>query len=194
MKILISIILLLTIGLSKSFAEEEIPHYKIYPRTPIVDYKNEVLDFYSVKDSYGEFSNFALFPITIEGIIWPSSEHYYQAHKFLDHDLQERVRVAASPFLAAQIGRDSKLPIRDDWDDVKDGFMLVALHAKYSQYSVLKDLLLSTQNSHIYEHTKNDCYWADCGDHTGKNMLGQQLMQIREEIKVATKGEILLND
>jgi ribA/ribD-fused uncharacterized protein len=194
MKILTGVILFLTLGLAKSFAEEEIPHYKIYPRTPIVDYKEEVLDFYSVKDNYGEFSNFALFPITAEGIIWPSSEHYYQAHKFLDHDLQERVRAAASPFLAAQIGRDSKLPIRDDWDDVKDGVMLVALHAKYNQYSVLKNLLLSTQKSHIYEHTKNDCYWADCGDHTGKNMLGQQLMQIREEIKVATKGEILLND
>ena len=190
MKILISVILLLTLVLGQSFASYDIPHYKIYPRTPIIDYQAEVLDFYSVKDLYGEFSNFALFPINIEGVIWPSSEHFYQAHKFLDHDLQERVRAAASPFLAAQIGRDPSLPMREDWDDVKDGVMLIALHAKYSQYSVLKELLASTGKSHIYEHTKNDCYWADCGDHSGKNMLGQQLMQIRTEIQ----GENLLHD
>jgi ribA/ribD-fused uncharacterized protein len=190
MKILISVILLLTLVLGQSFASDDIPHYKVYPKTPIIDYQSEVLDFYSVKDLYGEFSNFALFPINIEGVIWPSSEHFYQAHKFLDHDLQEKVRAAASPFLAAQIGRDPSLPMREDWDEVKDGVMLIALHAKYSQYSVLKELLASTGKSHIYEHTKNDCYWADCGDHSGKNMLGQQLMQIRTEIQ----GENLLHD
>lgn len=162
---------------------EEIPHYKIYPKTPIVDYQDEVLDFYSVKNLYGEFSNFALFPITINEVIWPSSEHYYQAQKFFDLNLQEKVRAAETPYLAAQIGRDPQLPMREDWDEVKDGVMLIALHAKFGQYKVLQDLLLSTNNTHIYEHTKNDCYWADCGDRTGKNMLGQQLMLIRDEFK-----------
>jgi len=42
--------------------------------------------------------------------------------------------------------------------------------------------LLSTNNTHIYEHTRNDCYWADCGDRTGLNKLGEQLMLIRKEI------------
>ena len=51
---MISVLILLTIGLSKTFADVDIPHYKIYPRTPIVDYKDEVLDFYSVKDLYGD--------------------------------------------------------------------------------------------------------------------------------------------
>jgi ribA/ribD-fused uncharacterized protein len=165
----------------------EIPHYKVYPPTPIVDYTNEFLDFYSVKNFYGEFSNFALFPITINDVLWPSSEHYYQAQKFFDHDLQEKVRAAESPFLAAQIGRDPQLPMREDWDQVKDGVMLVALHAKFGQYQVLKNLLISTNKSHLYEHTKNDCYWADCGDHTGINRLGEQLMLIREEIMVDAK-------
>jgi ribA/ribD-fused uncharacterized protein len=148
---------------------------------------DEILEFYSVKDTYGEFSNFALFPITIDGIIWPTSEHYYQAHKFIDPTLQERVRSAPTPYLAAQIGRDPTLPMREDWDEIKDGVMLVALRAKYSQHQILADLLLSTKNSHIYEHTKIDCYWADCGDHSGKNMLGQELMQIRAELETTKK-------
>jgi ribA/ribD-fused uncharacterized protein len=163
-------------------ADEEIPHYKIYPRTPIIDYQEANLDFYSVKNVYGEFSNFALFPININGVIWPTSEHFYQAQKFFDHDLQEKVRTAETPLMAAQIGRDPNNPMRADWDQVKDGIMLIALRAKYTQYDVLKKLLLSTNKSHLFEHTINDCYWADCGDRTGKNMLGQELMQIREEL------------
>ncbi|RPJ78119.1 MAG: NADAR family protein [Alphaproteobacteria bacterium] len=190
MKFLRSIFFLLNLFIAQSGAEEVIPHYKVYPRTPITDYQNSILDFYSVKNSFGEFSNFALFPIVVEGLLWPSSEHYYQAQKFIDPLLKELVRNAATPFLAAQIGRDPNLPMRDDWDDIKDGVMLVVLRAKFSQYNVLKELLLSTNQSHIYEHTKNDCYWADCGDRTGLNKLGEQLMLIRKEIS----NEILLND
>jgi ribA/ribD-fused uncharacterized protein len=192
MKILVITALFLSLlpALSQAdMPDQDIPHYKIYPRTPITDYQAETLDFYSVKTSYGEFSNFALFPITIDGVVWPSSEHFYQAQKFLDHDLQERVRSAPTPYEAAKIGRDETLPMRDDWDDVKDGFMLIALREKYSEYKVLHDLLLSTNNAHLYEHTTNDCYWADCGDRTGKNRLGEELMQVRAELKAADASE-----
>lgn len=185
MKILVGLFLLLNLFMGHSFAqilESDIPHYKVYPRTPVTDYQDAILDFYSVKNLYGEFSNFAMFPIQIEGVIWPTSEHYYQAQKFFDPLLKERVRNAQSAYLAAQIGRDPTLPMRDDWDDVKDAVMLVALRAKFSQYEVLGVLLRSTNKSHIYEHTKNDCYWADCGDRTGLNKLGEQLMQVRQEI------------
>jgi ribA/ribD-fused uncharacterized protein len=179
---LIIFLLLICCNCFAETPEQEIPHYKIYPRTPIVDYDAEILDFYSVKEYYGEFSNFALFPITIDGIIWPSSEHYYQAHKFLDLALQERVRLAPTPYLAAQMARDPSMPLRDDWDDIKDSVMLTALRAKFSQYKLLQDLLRSTHNAHLFEHTKNDCYWADCGDHSGKNRLGEELMEIRTEL------------
>lgn len=192
MKILIGLFVLLNLLTTVSIAqssvetgpEETIPHYKVYPKTPALDYQGPILDFYSVKTAYGEFSNFALFPIEVEGLSWPSSEHYYQAQKFHEVELKERVRAAASPFLAAQIGRDPSLPMRADWDEVKDAVMLVALRAKFSQYPVLQELLRSTKTSHIYEHTKNDCYWADCGDRSGLNKLGEQLMQIRLETKL----------
>lgn len=34
----------------------------------------EVFRFYRVNDAYGEFSNFAAFPIDLDGTIWPTSE------------------------------------------------------------------------------------------------------------------------
>ena len=33
-------------------------------------------------DAYGEFSNFAKYPIAIHYVIWYTSEHYVQAMKF----------------------------------------------------------------------------------------------------------------
>ena len=182
MKTLILIFLLLVSKLVFAIADEEIPHYKIYPKTPIVDYQSEILDFYSVKDPYGEFSNFALFPIFLDGKWWPSSEHYYQAQKFFEEDLQELIRNCKTPYEAAKTARDPNMPLREDWDEVKDGVMLKVVREKFNSYQVLKDLLKSTNNSQIFEHTKNDCYWADCGDRTGKNRLGHILEAVRAEI------------
>ena len=38
--------------------------------------------FYATDKPYGEFSNFSRHPIEIGGVIWPTSEHYFQAQKF----------------------------------------------------------------------------------------------------------------
>ena len=130
------------------------------------------------------FSNFALFPIVINGVKWPTSEHYYQAHKYTDHFLQEWVRQAPSPYEAAKRGRDKSIPKRADWKEYKDNAMWIALVAKFSQYDDLKELLDSTNDAYIYEHTKNDCYWGDCGDRTGLNKLGEDLMKIRELLRL----------
>jgi ribA/ribD-fused uncharacterized protein len=151
--------------------------------TPIEDggYKEEILDFYSVNDPFGEFSNFADYPIVIDELSWPTSEHYYQAHKYTDPILMEKVRAAKSPMEAALLGRDPNIPKRPDWDEYKDIAMEVAVRAKFDQHARLKELLKSTNNSSIFEHTKNDCYWGDCGDRTGKNKLGKLLMKLRSE-------------
>lgn len=172
-----ALILLVTFNI---FADA--PHYDRYTRTKPTPYTGEILDFYSTKKPYGEFSNFGLFPITVDGKRWPTSEHYYQAHKYDIEELQERVRLAKSPYLAAKIGRDPKIPKRTDWLEVKDGIMWKALLAKFTEYDSLRELILSTGDSVIFEHTKNDCYWGDCGDRTGQNKLGKQLMMIRTMI------------
>jgi len=35
----------------------------------------------------------------------------------------------------------------------------------------------------LIEHTKNDSYWADGGDGSGKNRLGQLLMELRNQLR-----------
>lgn len=116
----------------------------------------KIITFYSVRDKYGEFSNFAPYPVTIEGKTWPTSEHFFQAQKFPGTPHEEEIRLAKSPMIAAQMGRDRKRPLRSDWETVKDDIMRQALYAKFIQHPSLKEMLLATGEASIVEHTKND--------------------------------------
>src|SRR6266581_6929432 len=99
--------------------------------------------FYSTQGAYGEFSNFAAFPIEIDGQTWPTSEHYFQAQKFAGTEYEEAIRQAKSPMIAARRGRSRSRPLRPDWEKVKDDTMREALWAKFTQHPKLKSLLLS---------------------------------------------------
>ncbi len=144
---------------------------------------DDSIQFYRVNDEYGYFSNFAPYPILIERKLWPTSEHFFQAQKFAGTDYEDLVRSAKSPMLAANMGRDRRYPLRPDWELVKDEIMREAVLAKFTQHDDLKVLLLGTDNSVIVEHTKNDAYWGDGGDGTGRNMLGVILMDTREALR-----------
>jgi len=145
----------------------------------------EPIKFYSTGDEYGEFSNFAAYPIKLGAKMWPTSEHYFQAMKFKDKTDQEEIRKANSPMLAARMGRDRKRTLRRDWESVKVNVMREAVLAKFTQHDELKTLLLATGEAKIIEHTVNDDYWGDGGDGKGKNMLGQILMQVRANLREA---------
>jgi N-glycosidase YbiA len=144
--------------------------------------------FYSVGDDYGAFSNFAAYPIVIAKQRWSTSEHYFQAQKFLDPKDQERVRSARTPSLAAREGRDRRKKLRRDWEAVKTSVMRLAVEAKFRQHTDLATLLLSTGNAELVEHTADDDFWGDGGDGSGRNMLGRILMDVRELLRSETPG------
>jgi ribA/ribD-fused uncharacterized protein len=139
--------------------------------------------FYSVTDEYGELSNFALYPIALKGKRWPTSEHYFQAQKFVDPRAQEEVRGANTPMLAARLGRDRKRKLRRDWDSAKLGVMREAVEAKFRQHDELRALLLGTGDAMLIEHTENDEFWGDGGDGRGRNELGRILMAVRQRLR-----------
>jgi N-glycosidase YbiA len=146
--------------------------------------QSQVINFYKVSELYGEFSNFWVAPIVIDGIEYKTSEHYFQAMKFHEHpEHVSAIRNAETPQLAADMGRERTRPLRKDWESVKDDIMYTALRAKFTQHPELKQLLMSTRGCHLVEHTKNDRYWGDGGDSTGKNMLGLLLVKLRDELK-----------
>lgn len=135
--------------------------------------------FYAVADDHGDFSNFAPYPIRLEGVVWPTTEHYFQAQKFLDPAVRASIRHSTSPNEAARSGRSRKLRLRSDWESAKVGVMRRAVTAKFAQYPELAAMLTATGEAELVEHTDADAFWGDGGDGTGKNMLGRILMEVR---------------
>lgn len=141
-----------------------------------------VVNFYSTSGEHGCFSNFSRHSVFLKGKRWPTSEHYFQAQKFAGTEHEEAVRKCSRPMEAASMGRSRKLPLRRDWDSVKDQVMLEVVRAKFTQHDDLKAILLATGDAKLVEHTENDSYWGDGGDGSGKNRLGQILMRVRDEL------------
>ena len=113
-----------------------------------------------------------------------TSEHYFQAQKFYGTEYVEIIRLLDNPMKAAKMGRNRNLPLREDWEEVKDNVMRKAVYAKFSQNIELKNILLDTDSEYIVENTSNDYYWG-CGiNGSGKNMLGIILMEIRDKLKL----------
>lgn len=144
----------------------------------------DVIQFYSTTDQYGAFSNFARYPIVVDNKRWSTSEHYFQAQKFESSRDQEDVRAARTPSEAARRGRDRKRKLRRDWESVKVSVMRTAVEAKFRQHDDLRQLLLTTGDAVLVEHTGRDAYWGDGGDGRGKNMLGRVLMDVREALRI----------
>jgi N-glycosidase YbiA len=147
-----------------------------------------MIHFFDESAAYGFLSNFAACPIYLDGALWPTTEHFYQAMKYagLDNAYAEAVRCAPSPLLAKQITRDPAHPPRADWDVVRDAVMLRALRAKFGQHAQCRAWLLATGDATLIEHTPNDAYWADGPDGNGRNTLGTLLMQVRRECMADT--------
>lgn len=134
---------------------------------------------------YRFLSNFHLAPIEFEGRVYPSTEHAYQAAKVPDD--RRELFLSGSCRDAKRLGRT--VPLRHDWEEVKDGVMLTICRYKFSRHPALRAALLATGDHELVEgNTWGDTYWGVCNG-VGKNRLGQILTQIRAELRHGSAGE-----
>lgn len=145
--------------------------------------------FYTTRDAYGNFSNFSRHGFVLDGLWWPSSEHYFQAQKFVGTEHVELIRSAQTPKEAAELGRDRRRPLRADWEQVKDDVMRAAVRAKFRAHADLRAELLATGDEELIENAPGDYYWGCGADGSGKNMLGRILMELRAELRSGGAGD-----
>lgn len=125
----------------------------------------------------------------IDNMQWPTTEHYFQAQKFVGTPYEEAIRRLSFPREAFDFSRKPEVSYwrRSDWEQVKDDIMHKALLAKFTQHEWLQRLLLDTEDRELVEHTRNDSYWGDGGDGSGKNHLGKLLMKVRQTLRSPPK-------
>lgn len=140
--------------------------------------------FYSAREvPYGCFSNFSAHGFEIDGKYWRTSEHYFQAQKFVGTAHEEQIRLTPSPKIAASMGRSRKRPLRPDWESVKDTIMQQAVLKKFETHTDIREILLATGEEEIVENAPSDYYWGCGADGSGQNKLGKILMEVREILR-----------
>jgi hypothetical protein len=150
--------------------------------------------FYSDREQpYGCFSNFSRHGFELDGYWWPTSEHYFQAQKFVDTDRLwfDKIREVKMPKDAANMGRESPADtlrerrhlLRQDWEEVKDEIMQQAVLQKFSTHADIREILLNTGDELLVENARNDYYWGCGADGSGNNKLGEILVIVREILR-----------
>lgn len=144
---------------------------------------DQIIYFYSPRFQYGVFSNYASYSFSADGLYWKTSEHYFKAQKFVENpEYFNRIYRASSPSEASYLGRDRRIPMRYDWEFVKNGVMKKALLAKFRQNKIIKNELLLTNGKQLVEKTSSDYYWGCGSNKTGRNMLRKLLMDVRDQL------------
>lgn len=134
--------------------------------------------------------NFHPAPVYWEGILYPTSEHAFNAGKTLDQTLRLRISLAPRPLVAKRIAR--RYPLQPHWDiAVRYDVMREVLRAKFTQHPYRREVLLSTGEAYLTEgNTWHDNHWGDCTclrpaciAAPGMNYLGRMLMKLRDELR-----------
>lgn len=81
------------------------------------------------------------------------------------------------------MGRDRSLPLRPDWNQVKDDVMRKAVLQKFRTHADIREILLATGDEVLVENSPIDYYWGCGKDGSSKNRLGQILMEVRETLR-----------
>ena len=72
--------------------------------------------------------------------------------------------------------------VRPNWESEKLIAMQAALHAKFTSYPALRELLTSTAGAVLVEASQNDRFWGAGRNCEGENKLGYMLMELRVEV------------
>lgn len=132
------------------------------------------------QEPYCFLSNFFQCPVNYEGILFPSSEHAYQAAKTLNVKARKIFTLnGMTPGMSKHLGQ--ALAIRPNWDSMKLKVMEDILAAKFSDWQ-LKKWLIETGDAELVEgNTWGDTYWGVCKGQ-GTNFLGKLLMDLRKKL------------
>jgi hypothetical protein len=130
-------------------------------------------------------SNFYFAEFVWDGIIWPTSEHAFQAAKVINREERIVLSRITNPGSVKAAGK--LVPLREDWQEVKIQTMHDVVYEKFKQNPPIQKLLLNTGNRYLEEgNTWNDTVWGVCNG-VGANNLGIILMQVRDELRARKK-------
>jgi ribA/ribD-fused uncharacterized protein len=134
-------------------------------------------------DANNPLASYSKHSFELEGETWPSVEHYFQAMKFSDPVLQQRIREATHPKLAEKVAKRNFWKVRRDFKKIQQVIMTRGTYIKCKTYPEVAQALLKTGDAQIIEVSLYDYFWGLGRDQRGHNYFGKILMEIRSRLR-----------
>lgn len=151
-------------------------------RDHILETSGKVVGFY--EREFYPFSNFSSFAVKWKGKIWPTSEHAYQASRFMGKNpkIVEKIFKAKSADEAYKIAIKylAKNMTKYNERDVKT--MEDIVRCKLNQNLYVMHKLMQTGKRTIIEDSPKDGFWGWGLNKKGRNELGKIWMKLRDEV------------
>jgi ribA/ribD-fused uncharacterized protein len=143
------------------------------------------------------FSQWFEAPFTLEGVTYPTAEHWMMAEKarlFGDRETLDRILAAGNPAAAKKHGREVRGFDEQRWNAARWEIVVRGNHAKFGQHPGLREYLLNTGDRVLVEASPVDRIWGiglaadDPGAENpelwrGLNLLGFALMEARARLR-----------
>ena len=151
------------------------------------------------RGQYEFLSNFFMSPLSIEGIVFPTVEHAYQAMKSKDRNVWRVVSQLEYAHQAKMYGKGIAIDPSVDWDKMRDEVMFRLLTAKFN-IPHLRVALIKVQQDIVENNYWHDNYWGiclcdKCEGIKGQNRLGKMISVIRngiiEQLTMPEKEDII---
>lgn len=122
-------------------------------------------------------SNFTRVNVQLDGVIYPSVEHAYQAAKTEKPEERERIRKCWSAVDAKKLGKH--VDIRPGWSNLRVEIMRNLLQQKFAQ-EPFNSLLRGSVGMELIHLAPWDDFWGNGKDGKGQNQQGVLIMEIRD--------------
>lgn len=133
-------------------------------------------------------SNMVRSQVKLDGVVYPTVEHAFQASKTMDPAERQKILAAEKAGEAKRLGGPKGVITKREGHDAEaEAVMKALLHQKF-QHPRLREALLKTGERDLVEgNAWGDEVWGATrkpnGDFVGHNRLGKLLMEVRQEIR-----------
>ena len=134
-------------------------------------------------------STHSAYAFELDGLTWPTVEHYYQAMKFTSKSYQLKISEEPEAKKASIMGRTRFKSTRKDWKKVQVTMMTRAVYTKCKTHSEVAKKLIETGESKLVESSQYDYFWGCGRDKRGDNHYGLVLMRVRHKLLAELKAE-----
>ncbi|XP_064606261.1 riboflavin biosynthesis protein VVA0006-like [Liolophura sinensis] len=167
----------------------------------VADSEEKFTPFYS---KASPFSQHHFCEFEIDGMRFNCAEQYMMYQKavlFQDNEMARKIMASKDPVEQKRFGRNVKNFDQAKWNEVCEDIVRKANKEKFTQNQELKQALLATRGTTLVEASPRDRKWGvglgvnNEGVHSrkkwrGKNLLGQILTSVRDEIEMKEKSAI----